>query len=61
MDSEIERTAERATDFGMGMLIAAGYQEKLNQILAMEEELGTEAPPDLVAFLISFANPEEYH
>ena len=61
MDTEISQTTERANDFGMGLLIAAGYQEKLNQILAMEEELGTEAPPDLVAFLISFANPEEYH
>ena len=61
MDTEISQTTERANDFGMGLLIAAGYQEKLKQILAMEEELGTEAPPDLVAFLISFANPEEYH
>ena len=61
MDSEMERTTERANDFGMGLLIAGGYVEKLNQILAMEEESGTEAPPDLLAFLISFADPEVYH
>ena len=61
MDTEIARTTERANDFGMGMLIAAGYVEKLNEILAMEEELGTEAPPDALAFLVSFADPEVYH
>jgi len=61
MDSEIARTAERATDFGLGLLVAAGYQEKLKQLLAREKELGTEAPPDLLAFLVSFANPAEYH
>ncbi len=61
MDSEIAKTAERATDFGLGLLLDAGYQEKLNQILAMEEKTGDDAPADLIAFLISFANPEEWH
>ena len=61
MDSEIARTSERATDFGLGLLLDAGYQEKLNQILAMEDKLGEDAPADLIAFLISFANPEEWH
>ncbi len=61
MDSEIAKTAERANNFGLGLLVSAGYQEKLNQILAMEDKLGEDAPADLIAFLISFANPEEYH
>ena len=61
MDSEIARTAERATDFGLGMLLDAGYQEKLNQMLALEDKLGEDAPADVVALLVSFANPEEWH
>tara|TARA_R100000808_G_C2138169_1_gene146224 strand:+ start:184 stop:369 length:186 start_codon:yes stop_codon:yes gene_type:complete len=61
MDSEIARTTERATNFGLGLLLGAGYQEKLNQMLAMEEELGTDAPPDLLAWLVSFAENDEWH
>ena len=61
MDTEIAHTAERANNFCLGLLVSAGYQEKLKQILAMEEKLGEDAPADLIAFLISFANPEEYH
>jgi len=61
MDTEIAKTAEWANDFCLALLVSAGYQEKLKQILAMEEKLGEDAPADLIAFLISFANPEEYH